>query len=625
MGGSLIPDLFRRAIDSNGNAIPGALASFYLTGTLTRTPTYATAALSVANPNPVQSDSGGLFPEIFLDPSVTYRRILTRADGTSLGLDDDPISGYGQTGGATQYATVATASGVNIPSATLLIQTLGFASAGDGGGAFYQKTSVAAPGPGKFQSADGQWWILAGSGPFSPAQFGAKGDAVFSSGWSGTDNTTALQNWLNFSNNLCIGPGAYLTDPLSVGGAISPVGITIIGAGSLQSELVSNATSGAVLNISSGTKFNNIILRGFGIKGPGLAGNTLSGIALPAGLVQAYSIEYDDLWFDLLGGNGIQDAVNSDGAGAFAALYKSVAGNCGGSLFDVHPGPSCTFLNCYPHNVNIGFRVRSSAPVFIGCDGIDSGSYVVVCGDSTGDGDPDDAQCRPTFIGCNFEAATIAGVWSKNNGVVWINSVCGAASANAKGIMFSAGLTPDLGSIDDPINSFYLDSGGSWANGFPIHINNAFPWFYVGGNAPVSMYDDTNLGTVMAQPGSGQQLIASGYFGPGIAYQSVFNGYVASTTHTLAGATPITRQVGVVSTVANSGDAVSLLPSFPGLIQTIFNSGTNPMAIFPGLVGDSIDGHSAGTSITLTNGKRALFICVGPSQWTSAQLGVPSA
>lgn len=190
MSGSLIPDLFRRAVDANGVAVPGALANFYLTGTVTRMPTFTTTALSVANANPVVADSGGLFPEIFLDPSVTYRRILTRADGSSLGLDDDPISGYGQTGGALQYSSETVAAAQNIPSAAILVQTLGLTTAGDGGAGFYERTSVASPGPGKFQSTDGQWWILV-TNVVNPLQFGAVvGQA---------DSTTYLQNAVNFA------------------------------------------------------------------------------------------------------------------------------------------------------------------------------------------------------------------------------------------------------------------------------------------------------------------------------------------------------------------------------------------------------------------------------------------
>lgn len=107
MPGTLIPDLFRRVIDASGLAVPGAIATFYLSGTTTLTNIYTSAAMSVALANPLQADSGGLFSEIFLDPAVTYRRVLTLADGTPL-LDDDPINGAETTAAALAYSTSIT-------------------------------------------------------------------------------------------------------------------------------------------------------------------------------------------------------------------------------------------------------------------------------------------------------------------------------------------------------------------------------------------------------------------------------------------------------------------------------------------------------------------------------------
>lgn len=110
MSGTLLPDLFRRAIDANGHVVPGALATFYLSGTIglaNRAPVYTSADLSVTLPNPIAADSGGLFPPIFLDPTITYRRILTYADGTPL-LDDDPINGAETTAVALPYSAAIT-------------------------------------------------------------------------------------------------------------------------------------------------------------------------------------------------------------------------------------------------------------------------------------------------------------------------------------------------------------------------------------------------------------------------------------------------------------------------------------------------------------------------------------
>lgn len=77
---------------SNANGTPhnGALANFYQTGTTTRQNTYTTSALSVAHPNPVVSDSSGIFPPIWEDESlVDYSVVVTDPLGTTL-FSSDP-------------------------------------------------------------------------------------------------------------------------------------------------------------------------------------------------------------------------------------------------------------------------------------------------------------------------------------------------------------------------------------------------------------------------------------------------------------------------------------------------------------------------------------------------------
>jgi hypothetical protein len=78
-----------RATDANNLALSGAKWYFYTTGTTTPAAVYTTSALSVAHPNPVVADSGGLFAPIYLDPAVTYRAILKTAGGTTI-QDVDP-------------------------------------------------------------------------------------------------------------------------------------------------------------------------------------------------------------------------------------------------------------------------------------------------------------------------------------------------------------------------------------------------------------------------------------------------------------------------------------------------------------------------------------------------------
>jgi len=83
------------AVDGNGNVRAGAKLYFYQTGTTTLQNTYADAALTAVNANPLVADSNGLFPATYLgDPPtyVAYKAILkTSADVTV--WTADPIAG----------------------------------------------------------------------------------------------------------------------------------------------------------------------------------------------------------------------------------------------------------------------------------------------------------------------------------------------------------------------------------------------------------------------------------------------------------------------------------------------------------------------------------------------------
>lgn len=97
MAAELLSDL-SRATDSNSDPLSGAQLFFYATGTLNPQATYTTAALSVAHANPVVADSGGLFPPIFLNSALQYRRILKTAAGVII-QDTDPVNNGVDPGG----------------------------------------------------------------------------------------------------------------------------------------------------------------------------------------------------------------------------------------------------------------------------------------------------------------------------------------------------------------------------------------------------------------------------------------------------------------------------------------------------------------------------------------------
>jgi hypothetical protein len=75
---------------SGGSVVPGAKATFYLTGTTTKIDTYSDDELTVPNANPVVADAAGVFDVIYLDPDVDYKLTLTDADDVLI-YTEDPV------------------------------------------------------------------------------------------------------------------------------------------------------------------------------------------------------------------------------------------------------------------------------------------------------------------------------------------------------------------------------------------------------------------------------------------------------------------------------------------------------------------------------------------------------
>jgi hypothetical protein len=74
----------QQALDTSARVLPGATLSFFLTATSTATNAYADKDLTTPLANPLSANSGGVFPPVFLDPSVVYRIVLKTAGGVTL-------------------------------------------------------------------------------------------------------------------------------------------------------------------------------------------------------------------------------------------------------------------------------------------------------------------------------------------------------------------------------------------------------------------------------------------------------------------------------------------------------------------------------------------------------------
>lgn len=83
---------YQNALDANGNPVSGGRLYFYVSGSLTPATVYADADLETPLAFPVEADSAGRFPAIFLDPAISYRVREFDADGVLI-RDTDPIGG----------------------------------------------------------------------------------------------------------------------------------------------------------------------------------------------------------------------------------------------------------------------------------------------------------------------------------------------------------------------------------------------------------------------------------------------------------------------------------------------------------------------------------------------------
>ena len=107
----------RRLIGPGGTAIGGTIY-FYYSNTAVLAPIYSDAAMTVPMTNPVVVGAGQIIPSIYLDSSVSYRRVIQYTDGTS--DQEDPIGMlFSSNDIGIPVGTVLDFSGPNIPTGFL--------------------------------------------------------------------------------------------------------------------------------------------------------------------------------------------------------------------------------------------------------------------------------------------------------------------------------------------------------------------------------------------------------------------------------------------------------------------------------------------------------------------------
>lgn len=88
------PDI--QFFDNAGLPLAGGTLAFYLSTTTTPSPSYSDRALTTPNTNPIVLDSAGRAGNVFLDPAITYKCVLSTAAGIVLWTRDpvvDPSAG----------------------------------------------------------------------------------------------------------------------------------------------------------------------------------------------------------------------------------------------------------------------------------------------------------------------------------------------------------------------------------------------------------------------------------------------------------------------------------------------------------------------------------------------------
>lgn len=191
----LTGEMIRRALDANGYPVSGAKLSLFEAGTSTPASAFSDLGLTTAHASPVVADSSGVFPPIYVAPGAYKVTLTTSADAVLPGSPVDHIH-VAETDDTSVFNAFAGIAAATIPATVETVETRGYASAGDGGGAVYVRSETSTITSGGAQSADGAYWTLVPIGGIvHPEQFGAVGDGS-------TDDTAAFTRMFSYAENV---------------------------------------------------------------------------------------------------------------------------------------------------------------------------------------------------------------------------------------------------------------------------------------------------------------------------------------------------------------------------------------------------------------------------------------
>lgn len=170
-----LPALPLRLTDANGNILAGAKMYVFEAGTTTPTDCYTSSALSVAHPNPLVADSGGMFDEAFFAAGTYKIRFTTAGDATIWEVDN--------------YTVESSGSQINFPTA---VKTANFSVSASDRGTVFLCDASGAPGLNVICSADSE--ELTDGFPFFVVNLGATGSVTIQGNGSQTVDGAASQD-----------------------------------------------------------------------------------------------------------------------------------------------------------------------------------------------------------------------------------------------------------------------------------------------------------------------------------------------------------------------------------------------------------------------------------------------
>jgi hypothetical protein len=211
--------------DANGRPLVGGKVYFYAPGTNTLKDTWQDSDQTVLNTNPVVLDARG---EASIYGGSAYRQVLRDASGnliwdqilpdpnanlnsfiTDLANPTDPLKGAAMVGRSFQVAqNVAEAITYSKSSPGKFVRTLGYYTAGDGGGNDYIIKLTGTPNGGTvIAMADGGFLTSCQNGPMNLRQWGCKGDGA-------TDDTARFLACVSFGATFHVPDGTFMVGPV---------------------------------------------------------------------------------------------------------------------------------------------------------------------------------------------------------------------------------------------------------------------------------------------------------------------------------------------------------------------------------------------------------------------------